>query len=101
MATIAIIQFIAVPGAMAFSWLAYRTSTKTALGVSLLAWIVIVLFGVALAPPYSPPPTPTTISSWTTTAKPNDYRIACRPRRMGRGRTGLQWQGSAWAPTTG
>ena len=50
MATIAIIQFVAVPGALAFGWLANRIATKAALIVSLVGWIGIVLFGVALAP---------------------------------------------------
>lgn len=50
MATIVIIQFVAVPGALAFGWLADRISTKPALIVSLVAWIVIVLFGVAIVP---------------------------------------------------
>ena len=50
MATIAIIQFVAVPGALAFGWLADRIATKAALIVSLVGWIGIVLFGVALAP---------------------------------------------------
>lgn len=50
MATIVIIQFVAVPGALAFGWLADRISTKPALIVSLVGWIVIVLFGVAIVP---------------------------------------------------
>ena len=50
MATIVIIQFVAVPGALAFSWLADRITTKPALIVSLIAWTVIVLFGVAIVP---------------------------------------------------
>ena len=50
MGTIATIQFVAVPGALAFGWLANRISTKRALVVSLVAWVGIVLFGVALAP---------------------------------------------------
>ena len=50
MATIAIIQFVAVPGALAFGWLADKIRTKPALIVSLIGWIVIVLFGVALGP---------------------------------------------------
>ena len=50
MATIVIIQFVGVPGAMAFGWLAKEISTKLALTVALAGWIVIVLFGVALAP---------------------------------------------------
>ena len=50
MGTIVIIQFIAIPGALAFSRLADKFSTKTALTVSLAGWVVIVLFGVAVAP---------------------------------------------------
>ena len=50
MGTIVIIQFIAIPGALAFSRLAKKFSTKTALTVSLAGWIAIVLFGVAVAP---------------------------------------------------
>ncbi len=50
MATILIIQFVGAPGSMAFGWLARRTSTKSALVASLGGWIVIVLFGVAVAP---------------------------------------------------
>ena len=50
MATIVIIQFVAVPGALAFAWLADRITTKPALIVSLVAWTVIVLFGVAIVP---------------------------------------------------
>ena len=94
MATIAIIQFIAVPGAMAFSWLAYRTSTKAALGVSLLAWIVIVLFGVALAPL-----TPTNHSDHDFQldydSQSNEYSVATVPGAWDDDDR-LQWQGSAW-----
>ena len=50
MATIVIIQFVAVPGALAFGWLADRISTKPALIVSLVGWSVIILFGVAIVP---------------------------------------------------
>lgn len=50
MATVVIIQFVASPGALAFGWLADKISTKSALMVSLGGWIVIVLFGVAIAP---------------------------------------------------
>ena len=50
MATIVIIQFVAVPGALAFGWLADRISTKLALIVSLVGWSVIILFGVAIVP---------------------------------------------------
>ena len=50
MATVVIIQFVASPGALAFGWLANKLSTKPALMISLMGWIVIVLFGVAIAP---------------------------------------------------
>ena len=50
MATILIIQFVAAGGAMAFSRLARLTTTKTALTVSLVGWVVIVIGGVAVVP---------------------------------------------------
>ena len=50
MITILMIQFVAAPGAMLFSWIASKTSTKLALILSLIGWIVVVLFGIALAP---------------------------------------------------
>ena len=50
MATILIIQFVAAGGAMLFSVLARQTTTKKALYVSLVGWIFIVLFGIALVP---------------------------------------------------
>ena len=50
MATILIIQFVAAGGAMGFSWLAGRISTKGALAVTLVGWSVVILFGVAVAP---------------------------------------------------
>lgn len=46
--TILIIQFVAAGGALAFARLAGRSSTKTALMGTLLGWIFIVLFGVAV-----------------------------------------------------
>ncbi len=50
MATILIIQFVAVPGALAFGKLASRFTTKAALTISLLGWCLIVLFGIAIVP---------------------------------------------------
>ena len=50
MATILIIQFVAVPGALAFGKLASRFTTKSALTISLVGWCLIVLFGIAIAP---------------------------------------------------
>lgn len=50
MATILIIQFVAAPGAMWFSWLASKTSTKNALSVALAGWCIVILFGIGIAP---------------------------------------------------
>ncbi|MDE2696812.1 MAG: MFS transporter [Chloroflexota bacterium] len=50
MGTVATIQFVAVPGALAFAWLADRIATKPALTVALVGWIGIVIVGVSLAP---------------------------------------------------
>lgn len=50
MATILIIQFVAVPGALVFGKLAMRFTTKGALTLSLIGWCLIVLFGVAITP---------------------------------------------------
>ena len=50
MATILIIQFVAAGGAMAFSWLAGKITTKGALAVTLAGWSLVILFGVAVAP---------------------------------------------------
>ena len=79
---------------MAFSRLAYRTSTKSALGVSLLAWIVIVLFGVALAPL-----TPTNHSDHDFQleydSQSSEYLIAAVPGGWDDDDR-LQWQGSDW-----
>ena len=50
MATILIIQFVAAGGAMAFSWLAGRITTKGALSITLVGWIFIILLGVSVAP---------------------------------------------------
>ena len=94
MATIVIIQFVAVPGAMAFSRLAYRTSTKAALSVSLFAWIIIVLFGVALAPL-----TPTTHADHefqlNYDRQTGEYHIDAVPSGWDE-EDRLEWQGSAW-----
>ena len=43
-----IIQFVAAVAAMGFSWLAATITTKNALYVALVGWIVIVIFGVAI-----------------------------------------------------
>ena len=48
--TVLIIQFVAVPGALAFGWLASKFTTKTALIASLAGWCVIIGFGIGIAP---------------------------------------------------
>ena len=43
-----IIQFVAAIAAMVFVWIANRTTTKRALYVALIGWILIVVLGVAI-----------------------------------------------------
>ena len=50
MGTVATVQFVAVPGALAFARLADRITTKPALIVALVGWMCVVLVGVSLAP---------------------------------------------------
>ena len=50
MATIVIIQLVAVPGATGFGWLADKITTKRALGTALIGWIIVMLFGIGIAP---------------------------------------------------
>ena len=50
MLTILLIQFVAAGGAMVFAWLAGRITTKGALTVALVAWVLIVFVGVGVAP---------------------------------------------------
>ena len=94
MTTIAIIQFVAVPGSMAFSRLAYRTSTKFALGVSLLAWTIIVLFGVALAP-LTPANHQNHDFQLGFDDRTNEYHISTVPGSWDE-EDRLLWQGSSW-----
>lgn len=50
MVTILIIQFVAAGGAILFGHLARKLTTKTALVISLVGWVIIVLLGVGLTP---------------------------------------------------
>ena len=50
MLTILLIQFVAAGGAMVFAWLAGRLTTKGALTVALVGWILLVFVGVGVAP---------------------------------------------------
>ncbi len=38
-----LVQVVAIGGSLAFAWLARRTTTKLALGISLLGWIAVIL----------------------------------------------------------
>ena len=99
MATIVVIQFVAVPGALAFGWLADRISTKPALIVSLIGWIAIVLFGVAIVPL-----TPTEHSDFDfqLNYRPamNEYAIDVAPDLPDEGLE-LQGRGDAWVLSEG
>ena len=50
MLTILVIQFVAAGGAMVFAWLAGRITTKGALTVALVGWVLLVFVGVGVAP---------------------------------------------------
>ena len=50
MGTILLIQFVAAPGATIFAKLSNRIGTKRALSVSLIGWIIAVLFAISIAP---------------------------------------------------
>ena len=67
MLTILLIQFVAAGGAMVFAWLSARITTKGALTVALVGWIIVVFAGVAVAPLI-----PTEGSGF-------DYRLTYRP----------------------
>ena len=48
--TIVVIQFVAFPAAFAFTWLAEKISTKSALTVSLVGWCLVVVGALSFAP---------------------------------------------------
>ena len=50
MAVILLVQFVAAPSAMLFTRLAGSTSTKTALTVALVGWVVVIFGAVGFAP---------------------------------------------------
>ena len=50
MATILIIQFVAAGGAIVFAKLATLLTTKNALLIALSGWVIMVMFGVGIAP---------------------------------------------------
>ena len=50
MATVLIVQFIAAPGALLYSRLAERVSTKAALAVALVGWCAVITLAVGFAP---------------------------------------------------
>ena len=99
MATIVIIQFVAVPGALAFGWLADRITTKPALIVSLIGWTVIILFGIAIIPLS---PTQHSDFDFQLNHRPasNEYVIDVAPNLPDEGLE-LEGEGEAWALTEG
>ena len=99
MATIVIIQFVAVPGALAFGWLADRITTKPALIVSLIGWTVIILFGIAIVPLS---PTQHSDFDFQLNHRPasNEYVIDVAPDLPDEGLE-LEGGGEAWALTEG
>ena len=99
MATIVIIQFVAVPGALAFGWLADKISTKYALIVSLIGWAVIILFGVAIV---SLPPTEHSDFDFQLTyqSASRDYVIEVAPSLPDEG-LNLEGRGESWTLSQG
>ena len=99
MATIVIIQFVAVPGALAFGWLADKISTKSALIVSLIAWIAIILFGVAIVP-LSPTEHPDFDFQLTYRSASGDYVVDVAPDLQDDGLE-LEGRGESWVLSEG
>ena len=99
MATILIIQFVAAGGAMAFARLAERISTKGALTVALLVWIVLILFGVAVVPL-----TPTEHGEFdyqlTYRGESSNYELTRTPE-LGDSRSEVVWKEEVGAIPTG
>ena len=50
MATILLVQFVAAPGALLFSWIAGRTNTKRALSMALAGWCLVIALAVGFVP---------------------------------------------------
>ena len=50
MATILLVQFVAAPGALVFSWIAGRTNTKRALSLALAGGCLVIALAVGFAP---------------------------------------------------
>ena len=99
MATIVIIQFVAVPGALAFGWFADKISTKNALIVSLVGWVVIILFGVAIVP-LSPTEHSDFDFQLTYRSASDDYVIDVAPDLPDEG-LALEGSGESWVLTEG
>ena len=99
MATIVVVQFVAVPGALAFGWLADKISTKPALIVALIGWSVIVLFGVAVV---TLPPTEHSDFDFQLTyqSASRDYVIDVAPDLPDEGLE-LEGRGESWVLSQG
>jgi MFS-type transporter involved in bile tolerance (Atg22 family) len=94
MATIVIIQFVAVPGAKAFGWLAEKISTKRALMIALAGWSIVLLFGVAIAPPL-PKEHEDFDFQMSYRQASNDYVVDAAPELPDSGFE-LRWEGERW-----
>ena len=94
MATIVIIQFVAVPGAKAFGWLAEKVSTKRALMIALAGWSVVLLFGIAIAPPL-PKEHDDFDFQLSYRQASNDYIVEAAPDLPDSGLE-IRWEGERW-----
>ncbi len=99
MATIVIIQLVAVPGATGFGWLADRITTKRALVVALVGWIVVVLFGIGVAP-LAPGLHDDFDFQLNYREGTRDYVVATAPD-PGAGGASLVSEGEGWMPAEG
>ena len=99
MATIMIIQFVAIPGALGFGWLAERISTKPALAVALSGWSVIVLVGAAIVP-LSPSDHQDFDFQLDYRQDSRDYLVEVAPDLPDAGFE-LQWAGEQWVLAEG
>ena len=99
MATIVIIQFVAVPGAKAFGWLAQKISTKRALMAALAGWSVVLFFGVAIAPLW-PKEHDDFDFQLSYRQASNDYIIDVAPELPDYGFE-MRWEGERWVLSKG
>ena len=99
MATIVIIQFVAVPGAKAFGLLAEKISTERALMAALAGWSVVLLFGVGIAPLW-PKEHDGFDFQLSYRQASNDYIIDAAPELPDSGFE-MRWEGERWVLSKG